>query len=99
VPGAGTWSARASLATDIEQALACLNARLEKADYDRDAKVLIWMHEGHSYAFRPREIKSAPARDRGFVAGTGGRFPRGKPSGRRSRHPDRDAWIPASRGS
>jgi len=64
VPGADTWSARVSLATDIEQVLPYLNARLPKADYDREAKVLIWKHEGHSYAFRPREIKAAPARDR-----------------------------------
>jgi ArsR family metal-binding transcriptional regulator len=64
VPGADTWSARISLAADIEQVFPYLNARLQKADYDRDAKVLIWKHEGRSYAFRPREIKAGPARDR-----------------------------------
>ena len=64
VPGADRWSARVSLARDIEQVLPYLNARLEKANYDCNAKVLIWKHEGHSYAFRPGEIKAAPARDR-----------------------------------
>ena len=63
-PGAETWSARVPLAADIEAVLPYLNARLEKADYDQSAKVLIWKDQGHSYAFRPREIKAAPARDR-----------------------------------
>jgi ArsR family metal-binding transcriptional regulator len=49
---------------DIEHVLPYLNACLEKADYDRNAKVLIWKDQGYSYAFRPREIKAAPARDR-----------------------------------
>jgi len=64
VPGADRWSARAALANDIEVVLPYLNARLEKARYDQKAKVLIWKAEGHSFAFRPHEIKAAPARDR-----------------------------------
>jgi ArsR family metal-binding transcriptional regulator len=64
VPGADRWSARALFAEDIEQVLPYLNARLEKANYDRNAKALIWKHEGHKYAFRPREIQAAPAQDR-----------------------------------
>ncbi|MBN1834423.1 MAG: hypothetical protein JW820_01165 [Spirochaetales bacterium] len=64
IPGADTWSARVPLAVDIEPVFPYLNARLEKADYDRAAKVLIWKNQGQSFAFRPREIKAAPARDR-----------------------------------
>jgi ArsR family metal-binding transcriptional regulator len=64
IPGADTWSARASLSRDIEQVLPYLNARLENADYDHGTKVLIWKDQGHSYAFRSREIKAAPAWDR-----------------------------------
>ena len=64
IPGADTWSARASLDGDIDAVLPYLNARLKNADYDHGAKILIWKDKGHSYAFRSREIKAAPARDR-----------------------------------
>ena len=64
VPGAETWSARASLEGDIEAVMPYLNARLKGADYDHETKILIWKDRGHSFAFRSREIKAAPARDR-----------------------------------
>jgi ArsR family metal-binding transcriptional regulator len=64
IPGAETWSARASLRTDITAVLPFLNAKLEGADYDHGAGILIWKDHGHSFAFRSREIKAAPARDR-----------------------------------
>ena len=63
-PGAATWSARAVLQTNIGELLPLLNARLTGADYDCRAGVLLWKEEGHKYAFRPEEIKAAPARDR-----------------------------------
>jgi len=63
-PGAPTWSARASLDTEIDAVLPYLNARLDGAEYDHAAKVLIWKKQGQSFAFRSREIKAAPALDR-----------------------------------
>lgn len=63
-PGAATWSARASLDRNIDAVLPYLNAMLEGADYDHGAKILIWKKHGQSFAFRSREIKAAPARDR-----------------------------------
>jgi ArsR family metal-binding transcriptional regulator len=64
VPGSATWSARAVLDGDIEAVLPYLNARLGGADYDHAARVLVWKDHGHSFAFRSREIKAAPALDR-----------------------------------
>jgi len=64
IPGAATWSARASLKTDISAVLPYLNAQLEGADYDHDTGILIWKDQYHSFAFRSREIKAAPALDR-----------------------------------
>jgi ArsR family metal-binding transcriptional regulator len=64
LPGAPTWSARAALAVDIDAVLPYLNARLKRAEYDHQAKTLIWKDRGRSFAFRSREIKAAPARDR-----------------------------------
>ncbi len=64
IPGAATWSARASLGTDIDAVLPYLNAQLEGAEYDHKVKILVWKHQGHSFAFRSREIKAAPAQDR-----------------------------------
>jgi ArsR family metal-binding transcriptional regulator len=64
LPGAATWSARASLYADIEAVLPYLNAQLEGAEYEPDAKVLVWKDRGHKYAFRSREIKAGPAQDR-----------------------------------
>jgi ArsR family metal-binding transcriptional regulator len=63
-PGAATWSALASLDTEIDAVLPYLNARLERAEYDHQAKALIWKDQGRSFAFRSREIKAAPAHDR-----------------------------------
>jgi ArsR family metal-binding transcriptional regulator len=64
LPGAATWSARARLQTAIDEILPYLNARLEGAEYDHRAKILIWKDQGRSFAFRSREIKAAPAQDR-----------------------------------
>jgi ArsR family metal-binding transcriptional regulator len=63
-PGAATWSARVTLETDIDEVLPYLNARLDGAYYDHNAKILIWKDQGHSFAYRSREIKASPARDR-----------------------------------
>jgi hypothetical protein len=41
-PGAATWSARTSLDRKIADVLFYLNSILEDADYDHDAKILIW---------------------------------------------------------
>jgi ArsR family metal-binding transcriptional regulator len=64
LPGAETWSARASLDREIDAVMPYLNAQLKGADYDHETKILVWKDEGHSFAFRSREIKAAPARDR-----------------------------------
>jgi ArsR family metal-binding transcriptional regulator len=64
VPGSKTWSARAQLDASIDAVLPYLNARLQGADYDHAARVLVWKDQGHSFAFRSREIKAAPALDR-----------------------------------
>ena len=64
VPGSANWSARAVLDRAIDAVLPYLNARLEGADYDHAARVLVWKNHGHSFAFRSREIKAAPAMDR-----------------------------------
>jgi len=64
IPGAAEWCARASLEADISEVLPYLNAELQGADYDHWVKVLIWKHGGHSYAFRPREIRVSPVEDR-----------------------------------
>jgi ArsR family metal-binding transcriptional regulator len=63
-PGAAVWSARAFLDRDIDAVLPYLNARLDGADYDHEARVLVWKRQGQSFAFRSREIKAAPALDR-----------------------------------
>jgi ArsR family metal-binding transcriptional regulator len=49
---------------DISAVLPYLNARLGGAEYDHGARVLIWKDRAHRFAFRPREIKAAPANDR-----------------------------------
>jgi len=64
LPGAATWSARASLDADIAAVLPYLNAQLVGAEYEPGAKVLIWKDRGHKYAFRSREIKAGPVQDR-----------------------------------
>ena len=64
LPGAPTWSAQVSLDRDIEAVLPYLNARLEGAEYEPSAKVLVWKEERYKFAFRPREIKAGPAQDR-----------------------------------
>ena len=60
VPGAATWSAKAHLQDDITEVLSYLNAELKGADYNHNAKVLIWQDKGKKYAFRPYEISAAP---------------------------------------
>ena len=64
VPGAATWSARASLDSDITAVLPYLNAQLEGAEYEPAAQVLVWKDQGYKFAFRCREIKAGPAQDR-----------------------------------
>jgi ArsR family metal-binding transcriptional regulator len=64
VPGAPSWSARVSLESDIEAVLPYLNARLEDAEYEPAAKVLVWKDQRYKFAFRPGEIKAGPAQDR-----------------------------------
>jgi ArsR family metal-binding transcriptional regulator len=64
IPGAPTWSARVALARDIEEVLPYLNARLEGAEYEPGAQVLVWKEQRYKFAFRPREIKAGPAQDR-----------------------------------
>lgn len=64
MPGAPSWSGRIALQRDIEAVLPYLNARLEGAAYDHEAKILVWKEHGHHFAFRSREIKAGPAQDR-----------------------------------
>ena len=46
IPGADTWNAKARLEVDISRVLPYLNAELKDADYDHNAKVLIWKEKG-----------------------------------------------------
>jgi len=64
LPGAPSWSGRIALDRDIEAVLPYLNTRLEGAEYDQEAKILIWKDRGYHFAFRCREIKAGPAQDR-----------------------------------
>lgn len=64
IPGADKWSVKAHLKDDISEVLPYLNAKLKGADYDHDAKVLIWEDEIRKYAFRPHEIATAPVEER-----------------------------------
>ncbi len=64
LPGAPSWSARVTLECDIEAVLPYLNGRLEGAEYEPAAKVLVWKDQRYKFAFRPREIKTGPAQDR-----------------------------------
>lgn len=63
-PGADTWSVKIHFDEDISEVLPLLNAELDRADYDHNAKVLVWKGDGHKYAFRPHEISVAPLEDR-----------------------------------
>lgn len=64
LPNAEYYRASVTLHEDIGEALPYLNAALEGADYQHDAKVLLWSSDGKRYAFRPREIAIAPVPDR-----------------------------------
>jgi ArsR family metal-binding transcriptional regulator len=64
LPGAPSWSARVTLESDIEAVLPYLNGQLEGAEYEPEAKVLVWKDQRYKFAFRPREIKAGPAQDR-----------------------------------
>ena len=57
------WSANASLSVDISELLPYLNAVLQDASLCSGGEVLLWKAGGRKYAFRPREICSAPVRD------------------------------------
>ena len=63
-PGADIWSVKISFSKDISSLLPLLNAELENADYNHQAKVLVWKSGEKKYAFRPKEISVAPLRDR-----------------------------------
>lgn len=71
-PGAETWDAKAHLEVDIGELLPYLNASLPGARFYPTGEVLIWQNAGRKYAFRPREIGSAPVKDneeaRGVIA-------------------------------
>ncbi len=58
------FRATACLHSDISEVLPYANAELENADYDHDAKTLLWTGNKKKYAFRPREIDVAPVADR-----------------------------------
>lgn len=64
LPGAEHYRADVSLYNDIAEALPFLNAELEGADYNHEAKVLLWSSGGKKYAFRPGMISIAPVSDR-----------------------------------
>jgi ArsR family metal-binding transcriptional regulator len=62
-PGAETWDVKARLEVDIGEWLPYLNAALPGASFYPGGGVLIWKNAGRKYAFRPREISSAPVKD------------------------------------
>ena len=64
IPGSDKWNAKAHLEEDISRVFPYLNAELKNADYDHNAKVLIWKAQGKKYAFRPYEMSGAPVEDR-----------------------------------
>jgi ArsR family metal-binding transcriptional regulator len=64
IPGSDKWNAKAHLEEDISKVLPYLNAELRDANYDHNAKVLIWKDQGKNYAFRPYEMSGAPVADR-----------------------------------
>ena len=64
VPNATWYRARINLYDDIAGAFPYLNAELKCADYNNDAKVLLWNNGEKKYAFRPHEIIIAPVHDR-----------------------------------
>ena len=63
-PGTAAWTASAVLDDPIGAVLPYLNSELEGADYFQDLETLIWKNEGRKYAFRSREIGTAPVEDR-----------------------------------
>ncbi len=64
-PGASFWRTVIHLEDDISEVLPYINAELEGADYNHQAKTLLWnSDEGYKYAFRPREIAIAPISER-----------------------------------
>ncbi|MBN2325308.1 MAG: Fe-S cluster protein [Spirochaetes bacterium] len=71
-PGTDWYRAVVNLKDDITDALPYLNAELEGADYDAQAKVLLWKAGGIKYAFRPDEIVIAPVQEREEARRTAG---------------------------
>jgi ArsR family metal-binding transcriptional regulator len=63
-PGADWYRSVVDLHNDITNVLPYLNAELEGADYNAQAKVLLWKSNGKNYAFRPNEIVIAPIEER-----------------------------------
>ena len=63
-PTSPVWRVEVTLYDDISEVLPYLSAELQGADYNHDAKVLIWEDRNRGYAFRPRDIRFAPIEDR-----------------------------------
>lgn len=63
-PGADWYRAYLHLVSDITEALPYLNAELKGAEYDHNAKILLWKSDNKKYAFRPHEIVIAPVDSR-----------------------------------
>lgn len=64
LPNVEYYRASVNLHDDITAVLPYLNGELEGADYNHDAKILLWSSGDKKYAFRPREIAIAPVQDR-----------------------------------
>jgi ArsR family metal-binding transcriptional regulator len=59
-PGADWYRVFVDLHNDITEVLPYLNAEFKGADYNHNAKILLWNNDVKKYAFRPREIVVAP---------------------------------------
>lgn len=63
-PCADWYRAYLHLVKDITEILPYLNAELKGAEYDHNAKILLWTNDDKKYAFRPHEIVIAPVDSR-----------------------------------
>ena len=64
LPGAEEWTVDMHLEADIEDLLPYLNAELDGARLQEEASALLWQHEGHKYAFRPRKVSIGGIEDK-----------------------------------
>jgi len=62
-PGSARYGAQVSLPGDISAVFPYLNAIMNNARYDHENTVLVVREPEQAYAFRPREIRIARARD------------------------------------